>query len=181
MRSIGGHVALDSFEVRAGGIAQCVPVAGVIRRARAYPLHREVLTLAAFPISVLAANDFGSAKVCDLPTRAFLFMGAVVNLTSTLSGFTSNAGSALDLALGTVATASTTFANAGEKDLLQKLDGAGAGSPGTVAGVSDATAGGIFKASAARSVFINVSDPVAAGTGSLLLSGTIELVYGLLG
>lgn len=179
-RSLPGHVIMGA-RIAQRGLEKPVPVAGVVLTTLGYLWQRQQLRLTAFPITVAAASDFGSGKICDLPNTNLLLLGVVVDLTTTLTGFTSNAGSAVDLALGTVATASTGFTNAGEDDICQKIDGAGAGSPGTVKGASDATVGNQFLVAAARSLFVNIADPVTAATGTVTLSGTIELVYGLLG
>jgi hypothetical protein len=179
-RALPGHVIMGA-RIAQRGLLKPLPVAGVVLTTLGYLTQRQQFRLTAFPITVAAASDFGSAKLCDLPDTNFILHGIVVDLTSTMTGFTSNAGSAVDLALGTVATASTGFSNAGEDDLLQKLDGAGASSPGTVKGASDATVANQFLAAAARSLFVNIADPVTAATGTVTLSGTIELIYGLLG
>lgn len=179
-RSLPGHVILGP-RISQRGLEKPTPVAGVVLTTLGYLWQRQQLRLTNFAVTVAAANDFGSAKVCDLPDTNFLLLGVVVDLTSTMTGFTSNAGSAVDLALGTVATASTGFTNAGEDDILQKIDGAGAGSPGTVKGASSAALANQFLVAGARELFVNIADPVTASTGTVTLSGTIELVYGLLG
>lgn len=178
-RSLPGVVNVNTLSQR--GLLRPTPVAGVTMKQRGYIWQRAIFTLDDFAVTVAAASDFGGTKLCDLPNTNFLLLGIVVDLVSTLTGFTSNAGSALDLALGTVVTASTGFTNAGEDDLLQKLDGAGAGSPGTVKGASDATVANQYLVAAARSIFVNVADPVTAATGTVTLDGTIEVVYAMLG
>ena len=130
-------------------------------------------------ISVAAANDYGSSKLFDLPNTELLIIAAVINLDVTFVNFTSLAGSVLDVALGTVATASTTFANAGEKDVMQKIDGTDVSSGiGKVKGQTDgSTHLKHVVAGASNAIFLNVSDPVASGTGTLSVFGWAEILF----
>lgn len=160
-----------------------VPVAGVGMDVAPVLPQRIRLKLSAFSVSLLAANDFGSAKLCDLPASNLVIHGAVVDLTSTQTGFASNAGTAVTMAIGTVATASTNFANAGEKNILGAITGTGAGSPGAEKGSSQENGAviDVLLAPGAKALYLNVGDPVTAGTGVVAFSGVIDVYYTDLG
>lgn len=140
-------------------------------------LRREKLTLTNFTVDVLAANDYGSSKLFTFPANNILFLFALLDLTALVAGFATNTVATVDLALGTVATTSTDFSNAGEDDITLKIDGVGAAATGTIKGVSDSTLVNQFIAAGTNAVYANVSDPVTTGTGTLTLNGVIEITY----
>lgn len=157
------------------------PASGVGMNANVRMPLRLEFNLSAFSVSVLAANDYGSAKLCDLPSSNLQVLGAIVDLISSQSGFTSNNGSAIDLAIGTAATASTDFSGTNEKNLVAKIDGTGT-TVGSILGSSvEGAVGLVGLAQGAKSVYVNVADPVTAGTGVLLLTGKIILIVEDLG
>lgn len=169
-------VGPDSVQIDVGNAP--VPGSAAVTIARvARPLRMAQCRLVNFQVSVAAASDFGSLKLLDLPTDRALVVGTSVNLTTVPVGFASDVGTAVHLALGTVATASTTFLNAGEDNLCPDLTGTGAGSPGAVNGGSGATETNVLLAAGAKSIFVNVADPVTAGTGTLTLNGIITVFY----
>jgi hypothetical protein len=146
-------------------------------------LQRVRLNLAGKTISVAAADDFGSLKICDLPTSNLLMLGVNVNLNTTQSGFTSNNGTAIDCALGTVATASADFSNAGEDSLMEKVDGTGT-TAGSVrgAGMSDGGLAAVKLAAGAKSVYLNIADPcTGAAVLTLGADSWVDLWYADLG
>lgn len=150
--------------------SQPTPVSGVTLDLKPLQLQRVRLGLAGKTVSVAAADDFGSLKICDLPSTNILVLGANVNLNTTQAGFTSNNGSAIDCALGTAATASTDFSNANEDNLMEKVDGTGT-TAGSVrgAGMSDGGLAAVKLAAGAKSVYLNIADPVTTATGTLTL------------
>jgi len=137
------------------------------------------LRLSGQVLSVAAANDYGSLKLCDLPAGNLIMLGVIVDLTGVVAGFASDVGTAVDLALGTVVTASTTFVNAGEDDLMEKIDGTGAGTTATLkgAGMTDGSLANVKLPAGAKAVWLNASDPVTTGTGTITLSGVVDLYY----
>lgn len=157
-------------------LAAASGVSGIAKGAR--PINYDTLTLASFVVSLAAADDFGSRKLCDLPNTGIIIVGAVIEVAGTVAGFASNVGTAVDLAVGTVATASTTFANAGEKDIIPKIDGTGASTTATVKGQSTTTEKNLFVApGSSNAIYINVSDPVTSGTGTLTLDGFVTVLW----
>lgn len=152
------------------------PVAGVAMDVGGLIPVKHRFRLSGLSVSVAAADDFGSVKLCDLPSDNLLILGAVVELTSTQSGFTSNNGSAIDLAIGTAATASTDFSGSNEKNLVAKIDGTGTTAGSIKGGSVEGSVGVVALAQGAKSVYINVADPVTSATGTILLSGYIDLI-----
>lgn len=151
---------------------------GVTVNRGARLVQAETFLLTNFVVSLAAADDFGSKKLCDLPNTGAIILGSVIEVAGLVAGFASNVGTAVDLALGTVATASTTFANAGEKDLIAKIDGTGAGTTATVKGQTATAEKLVFVApGSSNAIFINVSDPVTSGTGTFTMSGFVTVFW----
>lgn len=151
---------------------------GVKVRRGSRLVQADTFDLTSFAITVAAASDFDSKKLCDLPNTGAIILGAVIELTATVSGFTSDVGTAVDLALGTVATASTNFANAGEDNIVAKIDGTGAGATATVKGqTADAEKLVFVAAGGSNAIYVNLSDPVASGTGTFTASGFITVFW----
>jgi hypothetical protein len=74
----------------------------MVRRAR--------LTLTAFQIAVLNANDYGGSKLLDLPDRNIMLLGCEVDCVVTKAGTTNGIVAATDITMGigtATATAST--------------------------------------------------------------------------
>lgn len=181
MQKLRGNYVIPGLQVGGGvAITPAAPTAAtfVTQTLRTLPVRSVLFNLAAFTVAMSAANDFGSRKLCDLPNTNLIILGAAIDLTGTVSGFASDVGTAVDLALGTVATASAAFSNAGEKDIVPKIDGTGAGTTVTITGANTTTEKNTFiAAGASNAIFVNASDPVTTGTGTLTLAGTIELFY----
>jgi len=155
------------------------PVSGVGIDVLAQQLQHIRLKLSGKTVSVAAADDFGSLKLCDLPTTNLIMLGVIVNLNTTQAGFTSNNGTAIDAALGTVATASTDFSNAGEDDLMTKVDGTGT-TAGSVrgAGASDGALSNVLLAAGAKAIYLNIADPsTTAGVLTLGDDSYVDLIY----
>lgn len=129
-------------------------------------------------VAVAAADDFGSMKLCDLPTGNIMVLGVNVDLVCTQAGFTSNNGTAIDAAIGTVATASADFSNAGEDNLMTKVDGTGTTS-GLIkgAGASDGGLGPVLLAAGAKAIYLNIADPSTTAGVLTLVSGWVEILY----
>lgn len=131
-------------------------------------------------LSIPNADDFGNVKICDLPATNILILGAVLDLAIVTAGLTVNTAAAVDMALGTVPTASVDFSNAGEDSLIEKMDGVGATPTGTMKGASASIGAGLGPvrfASGAKPLHLNASSAVAAGTGTVTITGHIRLFY----
>lgn len=173
-RSVLKNATIDGRKVSHGLGLVPNTAAGARVDQHSRPMQRSIINLSAFAVSVAAANDFGSTKLCDLPNTAILIVSCALELTGTVAGFTSDVGTAVDLALGTVATASAAFSNAGEKDLIPKIDGTGAGTTATIKGQGTTTEKLLFIApGSSNAIYVNVADPVTTGTGILTLSGFV--------
>jgi hypothetical protein len=158
------------------------PTAGVTVTESAKVDNTIVLTLAAKAVSVASGDDFGSVELLTLPNRNLLIVACVVDLAATVAGLATETVETVDYAIGTVATASKTFANAGEDNLTPKIDGVGAAAAGTVKGASSsATINVHIAAGASNKVFLNVGTEVTADTGTVTVTGTITLVIRDLG
>lgn len=137
----------------------------VLRRAR--------LELAALVVTIDNTLDYGSTKLCDLPNTGILFVGAVCSLAATGTGGVSSIA-AVDVALGTVATASTTFATTGSKNLMAKVD---VTSGGVAAGQSVAAETNILLApGASNAVYLNVVDVISTD-GTVVFTGFVDILY----
>lgn len=141
--------------------------------------HPTIFTLSLNSVSVTvdSGDDFGSAEICTLPNTGIILLGAVTDLSVSVADIDTAQVDAVDFAVGTVATTSTTFANAGEKNLMPKIDGVGAAETGTAkGGLTSAVAPVSVTPGAANKVYLNLSTPVTAGTGSVTVTGTVKLV-----
>lgn len=149
----------------------------------AQPIMRTRFKLAGQTLSMAAASDFGALQIVDnLPVKNRLIIGALFNLAWTMAGFTSDVATTVDVALGTVTTASVDFSNAGEDSLIEKVDGVGAGASGTAKGhfFDLASPAVIFQdAGANNDIFLNASSPVATGTGVITFTAgsIVELFH----
>lgn len=138
-------------------------------------IRSQRISLVGQTISVLAANDFGSLKVVDLPNTNLYVIGVALNITFTCSGFASNNGTALDISIGTAAEASDATLDSTQADVIAKVDGTGT-TTGSAIGVSAAP----FQVAkgASNAWYINVADPVTSGTGVITISaGYIDVTY----
>jgi len=74
-------------------------------------IRATVFTITALSITMLAANDYGSSKITDLPDTNMLVLGAECDLVVTKAGTTSGivAGTDIICGIGTTATADTTI------------------------------------------------------------------------
>lgn len=137
-------------------------------------VRRQVLKLTDTLIPVTAALDYGGLKLCDLPNSNLVFLGAIVDLSAAVTG-TGATLAAVDFALGTVTTASTTFSNAGEDNLVEKID---CTAGGAIDGASVQATTSIFVAAgASNAIYANVATGNITTDGGVTLNGTIELFF----
>lgn len=173
---------LGNFKLTPPG-AELTPANSIPMEFFALPMLRARFKLEGKTLSMAAADDFGALQlVNNFPVKNMLICGALFNLAYTVAGFATNTGVTTDWALGTVTTASTDFSNAGEDDLIEKVDGVGATAAGTAKGhFFDLTSPGlIFKdAGANNDLFLNASQPVTSGTGVITFTAgsIVELFY----
>lgn len=171
-RTIIDNLVVDGDFVRNG--ADVTPGTGVTLETQCSAVKRAKLKLTNFVVTVDADDDFGSTKLCDLPNSNLLILGAMVDLTAVgAGGFTLEQN--LDLAIGTVATASADFSNAGEDNIVAKIDG-------TAGGVVDGSSISIgalvpIAAGASNDVFVNVATGDIATDGTVTLNGFIVIYY----
>lgn len=173
-RRLPGQVYLN--RVSYDGTIKSTPVTNVATTRFSTPWIREVHTLTALVATGTGSNGFGSVKVCDLPSSSMLVLTASLNLTGLMAGFTVNVGTTLNSALGTVATASTSFATAGSKNMIPSTAGTGAGTTSTIKGNSTNTEKFLFIAAGANALFYNFAGAFSAGA-TVTLTGTIIVVY----
>lgn len=85
--------------------------------------QRARITLSGATLTILAANDYGSLKVCDLPFRNLMLLAVEVDLTLVKQGNTNGLLSTtdLDLGVGTAAASATTLATT-MIDIIEKVD-----------------------------------------------------------
>lgn len=149
------------------------PSTGAVLIPQFQQLRRARLKLTSFAIAVAAADDFGSLKLCDLPNSQLLVVGAIVDLDATVTG-TGSSLAAVDLAIGTVATASTNFANAGEKNVVDKLD---CTSGGVIDGAAATAINLLIAAGASNALYVNVATGNISTAGVVTLNGYIDIIY----
>jgi hypothetical protein len=169
-----GGVIVDNTLISNG--QRTSPTASITVAEKGSVIHRSVLSLAAKSVSVLAANDYGSTKLVDLPNTNILIVGCIVDLTATLTGGCLTAGAAtVDVAIGTVATTTTAFSNAGEKNLCPKID---MSAGGVAQGANTASETNVLiAAGASNAIYLNVGEVISPPDGTVVFSGLITILY----
>lgn len=112
------------FEVGSLPEAFLTPTAGVAETFhRVKGLQHVRLTLTNFVVSVLEANDYGSAKLVDFGDTNLLLVGAEANLTLLKGGAVNGIINTkdLDVAVGTAAASNTTLSTT-MLNILPKVD-----------------------------------------------------------
>lgn len=99
------------------------PGSGVAITDEAVIPRRARLTLTNAVLTITAALDYGSLKLCDLPDRNLMLLGVEVDLTLVKQGNTNGllAATDLDLGVGTAAASATTLATT-MIDVIEKVD-----------------------------------------------------------
>jgi len=161
------HLIPGDFKVQAPAVV--TPAGSIKMENKGLVIARYRFKLAGQTLNIAAANDYGGLQLVDnFPVKNYLIVGAMFNLAYGVAGFAVNQGDAMDFALGTVTTASAAFSNAGEDDLIEKVDGVGASTTGTAKGHSFdlGSPALIFRdAGANNDLFLNASSAVTSGTG----------------
>lgn len=150
------------------------------------PLQKTRFKLDGAVLSILAANDYGSLQLCDLPNSNLVIAGALVDASYVVSGFATDQGDSIDWALGTVAITSTDFSNNGEADIVDEFDGTGGTSTGAAAAssVANSSPAQVFVAAgASNDIFLNAQGAVTTGTGTITFAAGsyVDLFYHDLG
>lgn len=159
---------VNSALLRAGRHLAPNTSAGVLAAQQALLPRKAVLKVDA-TIPVLAADDFGSVKLCDMPTGQVYILGARANLIASGTG-TGFALANVDVAVGSAAASNATLATT-MLDVLAKIDAV------TVTGVvQGASATPVALNGATPDLFLNVAVALS-GNGSVRLVGTIEITY----
>jgi hypothetical protein len=120
-------------------------------------------------ITVTAALDYGSVKLCDLPTGTMLILGALADgvVTGTGTGFdVANVDVGVGTAAASAATLATTMIN-----VLSKLDGTAV--TGVVQGANTAA---LEVEGTTPDLFLNVAVALS-GDGTVRFVGRIEVLY----
>jgi hypothetical protein len=120
-------------------------------------------------IAVTAALDYGSVKLCDLPTGTCLILGALADgvVTGTGTGFdVANVDVAVGTAAASNATLSSTMVN-----VMSKLDGTAV--TGVVQGANTAA---LEVEGTTPDLFLNVAVALT-GDGTVRFVGRIEVLY----
>lgn len=140
----------------------------LVRKAR--------ITMTAEQVAILEANDYGSALLATFPDKHIVLLGAVMDLTATGDGETGGVETItdVDVALGSAATASTDFSNAGEKAYMAKIDVQAAGVCEGAATASECPV--LITAASTNKVYINVACSITAD-GYVEFTGWVDLFY----
>lgn len=96
---------------------------GVTIKNEHLSVKRARLTISGATLSIAAADDFGSLKLCDLPDRNLMLLGVEVDLVLTKEANTDGvvAATDLDVGVGTAAASATTLATT-MIDIIEKAD-----------------------------------------------------------
>lgn len=99
------------------------PGSGAAIKDEAVVIRRARITLTNAVLTVTAALDYGSLKVCDLPNRNLMLLAVEADLTLVKEGNTNGivAATDLDVGMGTAAASATTLAST-MIDVLEKVD-----------------------------------------------------------
>lgn len=164
------NAAVGNARITAGSAV--TPGTGVTLDSQALVMRRARLKLTAFNVTVTAALDYGGTKLCDLPANKILIVGTVVDLSCAITG-TGATLAAVDLAVGTVTTASAAFSNAGEKNIVAKID---CTAGGVIDGASASAETNVLIAAGTNAIYVNVASACTAD-GAATLDGYIDIYY----
>lgn len=157
-------LGLDSTPNTAAGVTR-------VRQRRGY--HMDKLTLAATPITIDEANDYGSVKLADLPTSNIVILGCLVDIVCTVDGTVITDPEDIDYAIGTVAITSIDFSNSGEKNVCPEKDVAAAG---VMQNVTTATEQNAVLTKTTNALYLNIQAAIAT-TAIQTFAGSIDLFY----
>lgn len=151
------------------------PGTNIVLDHQSQPVQFAVLDLNDVVIPLESDDDFASHKLCDLPAGHLLLLGCIVDLViSETGGITDLAN--VDIAVGTVATASADFSNAGEDNVVAKIDAVtvtgvvkGGGSPPSVLGLA--------LAAGDNDLFLNIGGATITTDAVVTVNGQVIVAY----
>lgn len=173
-QKLRGNIVIDGAIIDNGESVTPNTAAGVSLETRVRPMRMALLTLTSVPVSIAAAQDFGSVKLLDFPANSIMIMGVNVNLVASPDAVVTDV-TTIDYAIGTAALASTDFSNAGEDNLVAENDVAAQGVM-NVRSTAALSLPLVFDAGN-NDIYLNVQAAVASGTGVPTFSGTVEVFY----
>jgi hypothetical protein len=134
-----------------------------------------------FSIAVLQANDYGGAKILDLPFRNMLLLGMEVDCVVTKQGNTNGivAGTTINMAVGSAAAAATPLATTA----IDTIEAVAISTNALVVDFerhsndqSTATFPRRIADSASAALFMNISATITADS-SVSVTGTVDIFY----
>ena len=150
-------------------------------------VHKTEFKLTATPVAIVDATTAGAGgglELFDLPEGLVVLLGGSTNLTITRLGTNITATALVVGSLGTTAAAADATLTTTEADLIPSTVATLTAGAGTLKAKS-VTAGitVLDGTSAAKAVYLNFAMPDAssAGNDSLIVSGTVTLVWASLG
>jgi hypothetical protein len=167
------NLEVDGARLGSGRAVTANAAGGVRLEDRSLAVRRARFRLDSLSVAMEADDDFGSVKLCDLPDGNLIIVGALVDLVAVGVDGSAAGLDSIDVAVGTAPVASTTFANAGEDDIVPKLD---ADAGGVIQGGPTGTEALGFLAASSDSVYLNVVDVITAD-GAIEFTGWVELLY----
>ncbi len=124
-------------------------------------------------MTILAANNFGSIRLFTM-LGPMLIDGVAMNLDLVIND--TEIADQVDVALGTVATASMTFSNPGEQNILPRLDAVGATQTGTAKRETFLDGPKVYLPSPPTPVFLNGRLTTSTDI-TITFSGSLYFVY----
>lgn len=146
---------------------------GVAIESRLRPVRVARLTLTDVAVAILAANDYGSVKLCDLPAGTTAIFGVDLDLVVTGSAVITDV-TVLDYAVGTVALTSIDFSNAGEDNLVAEGDVAALGV--IDARTTAALTPPIYIDKGTNAIYLNLQAAIGTNT-TVTVDGTVDILY----
>jgi hypothetical protein len=144
----------------------------------AMPLCRERIWVKGHSFTITAANDYGGAKIADVPNKNLLIAGHMMNLKGTISS--PNVGTDLTLSLGSAVAAATPLASTAIDRMAAKT-GVGAAQAFTAIGhtFDESSPALIFMdAAASLGLFLNGAAAVTSGTCTVAFTdGYVDVFY----
>jgi hypothetical protein len=178
-----GTSKIDNLEPSTSGNSSgaAMDVSGVAESALTFDRIRYVrharITITNLLVSILAVNDYGSAKILDLPDTNVLILGAEVNLSLDKDGSGVQTATDVTMGVGTAAASASTLSGAMIDVLTQSLTDDVDPALFQIHTHELATPALTFADDdASAALYLNAAATIAAD-GSLTATGTIDLYY----
>lgn len=141
--------------------------------------RKVVLVVTDLDAVIPAADDYGSAKLCDMPDSNIMLLSVEVDLTALKSGGLIS-GTDMDLAIGTAAASNQTLATT-MLDVIEKSDHDADDIDPQWEAQSQAQATAAYPLrlndSATLALYLNVGIPNEVADGTVTFTGTVTLIY----